>query len=145
MFVFVGANGRASSDEDDDDDDDNFQENNNQRKTMNKNPRSKDPMIGFNRKSTSTGKKRSPTTTGQQSTAKRVLVGNNSSIFTSENQSSVLQSSSSSSTNELNSCLSQMRKQLFALSQTAEEQNKIQREILRNQKKMTKAMRNNNV
>jgi hypothetical protein len=38
-----------------------------------------------------------------------------------------------------------MRKQLFALSQTAEEQKKLQLEILHNQKKMTKAMRNNNV
>jgi uncharacterized protein YecA (UPF0149 family) len=101
-------------------------------------------VIGFNRKSTSTRKKRSSTTTGQQSTAKGVLADNNSSTFTYENQSSVLQSSSSS-TNELNSCITQMRKQLFALSQTAEEQKKLQLEILHNQKKMTKAMRNNNV
>ena len=145
LSMFQGANGPASSEEEDDDEGD--QENNNHRTTTGKTIVHRNPVIGLNlnRKSTSTRKKRSSTISNQESRVKAALVDNNSSTIALDNQSNVQQTLSSSSMNDLFSYITQMRKQIFSLTQTIEEQKKLQLDILHNQKKMTKAMRNNNV
>jgi len=111
---------------------------------MNKTVPNKNPVIGLNLQLTSARKKRSSTTKGRGSSVKRLCTDNIPLPIINEGSSGAFQSQSSI-TNELNNSISQIRKQIFGLSQTVDQQRKTMNEILNNQKKMTKAMRNNNV